>query len=142
MGCDYYIDVFLKIEHSDGISYLELDHIHGYFCECHMGIYEEHEDEEPYWECEEAKYLHKRMEEFMMKPRPDLIIYSNKQYKSDFLREKYEPLILEKIEGNPKDHIRYSDTGKLNKLDDIITVTKFEIRYERFSPSKLVVESL
>ena len=77
------------------------------------------------------------MEEFMMKPRPDLIIYSNKQYKSDFLREKYEPLILEKIEGNTEDHIRYSDTGKLNKLDDIITVTKFEIRYERFSSAPL-----
>jgi hypothetical protein len=107
-----------------------------------MGIYEEHEDEEPYWECEEVKYLQKRMEEFMMKPRKDLIIYSNKQYKSDFLRNKYEPLIVEKIENKHKDHIRYSDTGKLNNFDDIITVTKFEIRYERFSSVPLPNKNL
>ena len=130
MGCDYYIDIYLKIEHTEGTSYTKLPCIRGYFCECAWGIYEANEDENPYWHCEEAKILRKQIEQFMLKPRPELIIYSNKQYKSEFLQEKYEPLIVKKIEEKKCEKIRYDDTAKLQNLDNIITITKFEVRYE------------
>lgn len=130
MGCDYYIDIYLKIEHTGGMCYIELPCIRGYFCDCAWGVYEKNEDEEPYWHCEEAQNLRKQMEEFMLKPRPELIIYSNKQYKSEFLQEKYEPLIVQKLEEKKCEKIRYDDTAKLQNLDNIITITKFEVRYE------------
>jgi len=130
MGCDYYIDIYLKIEHTNGISYIELPCVRGYFCDCAWGIYEENEDEQPYWHCEEANELRKKMEAFMLKPRPEVIVYSDKQYKSEFLREKYEPMIVEKIAAKKNKKFRYTDTGKLKSLDDIISVTKFERRYE------------
>lgn len=130
MGCDYYIDIYLRIEHSGGICYVELPCIRGYFCDCAWGVYEENEDKEPYWQCKEAKELKRKMEAFILKPRPDVIIYSDKQYKSDFLQEKYKPYIIKKIEEKKTKKIRYDDTGKLNCFDDIISVTRFELRYE------------
>jgi hypothetical protein len=40
-------------------------------------------------------------------------------------------MIMEKIaEKKTKKFTRYTDTGKLKSLDDIISVTKFELRYE------------
>lgn len=131
MGCDYYIDIYLKIEHTTGTSYITLPANRGYFCDCVWGVYEKNEDEEPYWHCEEAMELRKKLEAFMLKPRPEVIVYSDKKYKSEFLREKYEPMIEEKIAAKKtKKFTRYTDTGKLKSLDDIISVTKFERRYE------------
>lgn len=66
----------------------------------------------------------------MLKPRPDIIIYADKKYKSEFLQEKYEPIILKKLEEKKPKDIRFKDTGKLQNMDDVITVTKFERRYE------------
>lgn len=40
MGCDYYINVYLEIEHINGISYYELSLIRGYFSDLECGIYE------------------------------------------------------------------------------------------------------
>lgn len=130
MGCDYYIDIYLKIEHAGGTCYIELPSARGYFCDCVWGIYDEHDDEEPYWHGEEASDLRKQLEKFMLKPRPDIIIYSDKKYKTDFLQEKYEPIILKKLEEKKPKDIRFKDTGKLQNMDDVITVTKFERRYE------------
>lgn len=31
MGCDYYIHVYLEIQHTNGISYHEFDSIRGYY---------------------------------------------------------------------------------------------------------------
>ena len=94
------------------------------------GIYDKNEDAEPYWHCEEAVTLRKQMEAFMLKPRPDVVVYSDKQYTTEFLRDKYEPFICKKIENKKSKKIRYVDTGKLKNIDDIITITRFERRYE------------
>ena len=130
MGCDYYIDIFLKIEHSGGVCYIELPCNRGYFCDCAWGIYEKEEDAEPYWHCEEAMEVRKKVEAFMLKPLPDVVIYSDKQYKSEYVKEKYEPYIMKKIEEKKSYKIRFKDTGKLKCFDDIISVTRFEKRYE------------
>lgn len=130
MGCDYYIDIYVKIEHTQGTCYIKLPCVRGYYCDCAWGIYEENEDEQPYWHTKEGKELRKKVEKFMLTPRPNVIIYSEKQYKSDFLREKYEPLIVKKIKETKRVIMRYEDSGKLRSLDDIITVTKFEVRYD------------
>ena len=66
MGCDYYIDIYLKIDHTGGICYIELPAIRGYFCDCVWGVYEKNEDEQPYWHCEEAMELRKQMEKFIL----------------------------------------------------------------------------
>ena len=51
MGCDYYIDQFLRIDHPMGASFVQLPRIRGYFCDCAWGVSDDHCDEE------EASYL-------------------------------------------------------------------------------------
>jgi hypothetical protein len=96
MGGDYYIEIFLKIVHNDGTCYIELPRVRGDFSSCVWGIYDEHEDDIPYWKSDEAVSLQKQAIAFMLKPRPDVVIYSNKQYKSEYLRKNMNHLFWQK----------------------------------------------
>ena len=121
MGCDYYINQFLRLEHPGGISYVELPSIRGYFCDCAWGMRDcdcdEHEVS--YYHDPEYLELHAKVEAFMLKPRPETIIYTNGAFISETIQLKYQPLIDEKLQ---KIYRR--------NMKDIVRIVKFEIRYE------------
>ena len=33
MGCDYYIEIYLEIEHNNGVSFYEFPTLRGFFCD-------------------------------------------------------------------------------------------------------------
>ena len=44
-GCDFYIYVYLEIQHVNGVSYYQFPTIRGYYCELECGIYDSNDDE-------------------------------------------------------------------------------------------------
>ena len=45
MGCDFYIYIYLEIEHTKGISYYELPTMRGYYCDLECGVCDSDDDE-------------------------------------------------------------------------------------------------
>ena len=142
MGCDYYIYRHLKIEHTKGISYIELQCKRGYFFYFEIGFVDSDNEDEPYYLTEEYKELDNKIQEFSLKPNPDVIIYENNKYAKPIFQEKYQNLIFKKIscktqcnimndDDDDDDDDDVMDTGKLSSFEDIIKITKFEKRYER-----------
>ena len=109
MGCDYYIDQFLKIEHTKGICYVELPTIRGYYPDMDWGVYDNREDIVPYYETDTYKTLNRQVIEFVLTPRPDIIIYSDKQFKTQHFKEKYAPLIAAKVGKRTTGTVKYPD---------------------------------
>ena len=128
MGCDFYIHVYLEIEHNDGISYIELPIIRGYYCDLDCGIYDSDDDENNYYyNSKEYKKLYENMKKICLTPRKPVIIYNNHSFISPKFEEKYLSIIQDKINN---DYINrydlYIDTGILTGLDQIIKITKKE----------------
>ena len=137
MGCDYYINQFLRLEHPTGASYVELPSIRGYFCDCAWGMRDcdcdEHEVS--YYEDPEYLELNAKVEAFMLKPRPETIIYTSGAFISETIQLKYQPLIDVKLQKNrvrQSEHANHADTNLhlLMEMKDIVRIVKFEIRYE------------
>lgn len=133
MGSDFYIHIYLKIEHKNGISYYELPSPKGYFCELD-GIYDSDEEEEDcYYKTEIYKKLYEDMRKFCLTPRKDLVIFENNNFTKPQFEEKYLPMLKNKIK---KKYIvkcglkGEKDTGKFSDISEIIKVTKEETRYE------------
>ena len=134
MGCDYYIQVYLEIEHKYGVSYYTLPIIRAYYSDLDCGIYDSDDDEKDYY-CysEEFKNLYKKMRNLCLTPRKPVVIYENNSFTSQKFETKYLPLIQNKIDNHSieKYPLIDEDTGVFASLEQVIRITKKEERYER-----------
>ena len=103
------------------------------FCDCAWGMRDcdcdEHEVS--YYQDPEYSELRAKVEVFMLKSRPETIIYTNGTFISETIQLKYQPLIDEKLQ---KNRVRQADADTnlhlLMEMKDIVRIVKFEIRYE------------
>jgi hypothetical protein len=132
MGCDFYIDVYLEIQHTNGISYYKLPTIRGYYCDLECGVHDS-DDEIDYSNSIEYKRLYENMKKICLTPRKPIVIYDNNSFIKPKFEIKYLPIIQNKIN---KKHVeeyntRYKDTGVFTNIEQIIKIVKKEERYER-----------
>ena len=136
MGCDFYISIYLKIEHKFGVSYYELPSRRGWFCELGMSFDDSDDeiddDDESYGKLPlEYIELRENMEKLCLTPRKDCIVYCDGKFVNEKLQEKYLPSIIDKINGKyVEKYCVKRDTGKFSDIFDILKVTRIEVRYE------------
>jgi hypothetical protein len=137
MGCDWYIYVYLEIHHINGISYYEFPTIRGYYCDLECGIYDSDDDENDYYyNSTEYKTLYENMVKVCLTPRKPIVIYDNNSFTKPNFEMKYLSIIQDKINHKYVDkyvekYHRFKDTGSFTSIDQVITITKKEERYER-----------
>jgi hypothetical protein len=135
MGCDYYIYKYLVIEHKEGIAYYPLKPEKGYYPGLDISWYNsDSEDYDNKYREEEKEYsaFYNQMVKLCLTPRKPLILYENGRFLSPAAQDKYTKVLRNKIN---KKYINnmciVEDTGgEFTSIDDVITVTKKEIRYE------------
>ncbi len=133
MGCDFYVYVYLEIEHSNGISYYEFPTMRGYYSNIDCVICDSDDDENDYYNSTEYKALYENMKKFCLMPRKPVIIYDNKQFISDKFKIKYLPIIQDKIHKKyVNKYSHYEDTGIFTNMEQIIKITKKEERYDPY----------
>jgi len=132
MGCDFYIRVYLEIQHMNGISYCELPTIRGYYCDLECGVCDSDDDEmDYYYNSIEYDALYENMKKICLTPRKPVVIYDNNSFLSSKFETKYLPMIQNKINKKVvKINSRYEDTGIFTNIEQIIKVVKKEERYE------------
>lgn len=133
MGCDYYVMVYLEIQHTKGLSYCELPIIRGYYGDMDCGVYDsDDEEKDRYYNSIEYNKLYRRMIKLCLTPRNPMIIYFNGSFMNEKFKNKYLPIIQNKINGKiEKCWLNYVDTGELIDITQIIKITKKEFRNER-----------
>ena len=133
MGCDFYIYVYLEIQHINGISYYELPVIRGYYCELECGIYDSDDDVmDYYYNSTEYNTLYENMKKICLTPRKPVVIYDNNSFISSKFETKYLPIIQNKINNRKVEkYPRYEDTGIFTNIEQIIKIVKKEERYHR-----------
>lgn len=111
MGYDYYISKYLYIKYKDdkNTSFIELEREGSYFYEPNID-----EDDENY-----EKIMEENIKEQLKSKMEPIIIYKNDKFSTVNLENKYKNL----IENELKD--------KKKNLEDILKITKNEMRYER-----------
>ena len=131
MGFDFYIYVYLEIQHVNGISYYELPTIRGYYCDLECGVCDSDDDENDYYyNSTEYKTLYENMKKICLTSRKPLVIYTNNSFMSPKLEMKYLPIIQNKIKKTyVEKYARYKDTGIFTSIEEIINVIKKEERY-------------
>ena len=132
MGCDFYIHVYLEIQHMNGISYCELPTIRGYYCDLECGVYDSDDDEmDYYYNSIEYDALYENMKKICLTPRKPVVIYDNNSFLSSKFETKYLPMIQNKINKKVvKINSHYEDTGIFTNIEQIIKVVKKEERYD------------
>jgi hypothetical protein len=132
MGCDFYIRVYLEIQHMNGISYCELPTIRGYYCDLECGVCDSDDDEmDYYYNSIEYDALYENMKKICLTPRKPVVIYDNNSFLSSKFETKYLPMIQNKINKKVvKINSRYEDTGIFTNIEQIIKVVKKEERYD------------
>lgn len=114
MGCDYYIIKRLKIEHSSGVDFVELNKERCYFPEHYdasdSGDSDDSNDSLDF----DIKY--KRYLEVTFVPR---ILYQDWEWKNEKIKKKYIDMVYEKLK-------HYN-----NAYSNIYQITKEEIRHFR-----------
>ena len=132
MGCDFYIYVYLEIQHINGISYYELPTIRGYYCDLECGVYDSDDDEiDYYYNSIEYNALYENMKKICLTPRKPVVIYDNNSFISSKFEMKYLPIIQNKINKKyVKKYSRYEDTGIFTNIEQLIKVVKKEERYD------------
>jgi len=131
MGCDFYIRIYLEIQHKNGISYCEFPSMRGYFCELDRGICDSDDDENDNYNSIEYEILYNNMKNFYLTPRSPIVIYNNNSFTSPKFEMKYLPIIQDKIDKkNANKYPRYEDTGTFTSIEQVIKVIKKEERYE------------
>ena len=134
MGADYYIYVYLEIEHTNGTSYYEFPSERGYYCDCAGGRCDSDVEDEndQYYNTPAYKELYKNMKRLSLSPNKPLIIYNNNAFVSPKLEDKYLPFIQDKLKSGGVKYVRYEDTGVFTSIDQIIKITKKEERYDPY----------
>jgi len=132
MGCDFYIRMYLEIQHNNGISYYEFPTMRGYYCELDRGICDsDDEDDGNNYNSIEYQTLYENMKLFYLTPRKPIVIYDNHSFTSPRFEMKYLPILQEKI--NKKyvnKYPKHKDTGVFTSVEQVIKVVKKEERYE------------
>lgn len=129
MSPDFYIRKYLRIEHKNGVAYYELSMERGYFFDYGGNDYGYDSDGfEDLLKEELNNKLYMSMINYCLTPRKDVIIYENNEFINDEIKEKYLPLIENKING-PYDST-YTDDGTFSNISEIIRITKCEHRYD------------
>ncbi len=132
MGCDFYIQIYLEIVHTGGIAYCKLPVARGYYPELDCGLYDSDDDEKDhYYHSEEYQMLSANVKKLCLTPRKPVVIYENNSFVNGHFEEKYLSVIQDKI--NQKQNLgpfRHTDTGILTNLNEIIKITKKEIKYD------------
>jgi hypothetical protein len=138
MGCDFYIHIYLEIEHNKGISYYHLPTKRCYYCDLECGICDSDDDENDYYyNSPEYKTLYENMKKICLTPRKPVVIYNNSAFITTKFQEKYLPIIQDKINKKcVEKYPLYKDTGTFKNIGQIIKVTKKEERYDPFYNSK------
>ena len=110
MGCDYYINKYLKINFQNAMPLsIRLEMKRGY-----LNFYLDEDD--PNYEVEYEKYVHDQL-------TPDIkpiIIYEKNQFANSILENKYKLLIHKEL-----------DIYNNIEWGDILDITKIETRFER-----------
>lgn len=134
MGCDYYIYIYLEIQHTNGTSYYSLPTIRGYYCELDYGLVDSDDDaNDHYYNSAEHESLYENMKKLCLTPRKPVIIYNNKSFITPRFETKYLPIIQDKINKKyVEKYYRHKDTGRFTSMDDIIAITKKEERYDPY----------
>jgi hypothetical protein len=134
MGCDFYIYVYLEIEHTKGISYYQLPTIRGYYSDLECGICDSDEDENDYYyNSIEYKTLYKNMKKLCLTPRKSVVIYNNNAFITPKFENKYLPIITDKINKKyVEKYPLYKDTGTFKSIEHVIKITKKEERHEPY----------
>ena len=132
MGCDYYIYVYLEIEHTNGISYYELPIIRGYYCNLNCGVCDSDDDENDYYyNSIDYKTLYENMKKLSLTPRKPIIIYNNNAFTRPIFEKKYLQIIQQKLHKKyVEKYPRHEDTGTFTNTSQIIKITKKEERYD------------
>jgi hypothetical protein len=139
MGCDFYIDVYLEIEHINGISYYEFPTIRGYYSDLlDFNVYNDSDDSDDSDNSDnsdddsiEIKLLYEKIREIYLTPKKPLVIYNNNLFTSPKFKEKYTQIIQDIINKNyVNKYPRYRDTGTFSSIEQIIKITKKESRYD------------
>jgi len=133
MSPDFYIRRYLKFEHINGVSYYELRDVRGYFFELGENNYDGHDDydNEDLIRKELLDKLYNDVIHYCLTPKKDIIIYENNEFVNEQLKEKYLPIIQDKINGNyVEKYCVHKDDGNFSNISEITKITKCEIRYE------------
>jgi hypothetical protein len=140
MGCDFYISIYLLIEHKYGISYYALPSRRGWFCELDLTFYDsdiEYDDENEDDNGQDKELLleydrlRMAMENLCLTPRKDCVVYCDGKFVNEKMQEKYLSSIVNKMNGKCVEEYFYNrDTGTFSSFLDILKITRKEIRYE------------
>jgi hypothetical protein len=133
MGCDYYICVYLEIQHTNGVSYYQLPTIRGYYCDLEYGVHDSDDDEHDYYyHSAEYQALYETYTKLCLTPRKPVVIYKNNAFTSNRFEMKYLPMIQYKLNKKyVETYSRYKDSGTFTSIEDVIQITKKEERHER-----------
>lgn len=135
MGCDFYIYVYLEIQHANGTSYLHLPTARGYYCDLECGICDSDDDENDYYyNSPEYAALYKSMKTMCLTPRKPVVIFDNNSFVEPRFETKYLPSIQDKINKKcAKSYPNYKDTGVFTSVEQIIKITKKEERQDPYA---------
>ena len=93
MGSDFYIQIYLKIEHKNGVSYYEIPGPRGYFPELDGICDSDEEEEDHYYYTESFKKLYDDMVKVYLTPRKDLVLFENGKFVKPRFEKKYLPQV-------------------------------------------------
>jgi hypothetical protein len=144
MGCDYYIYVYLEIEHINGISYYEFPVKRCYYCDLECGYCDSDVEDEAdlYYNSNAYKELYNNMKKMCLTPNIPVVIYDNYSFLSLKFENKYGSIIQDKINNNHVNkYYRHADTGKLTSIAEIIKITKKEEIHDPYESSLRKIES-
>jgi len=134
MGCDYYIYVYLEIQHKHGVSYYSFPIIRGYYPDLDCGFTDsDDESVDKYYNLPEYNKLYDDMIKMALTPRKPVVIYANDAFVSQKFEIKYSASIQNKLDKIYENEWRpFEDTGvAFNNISEIICITRKEIRRER-----------
>lgn len=85
-----------------------------------------------YYNSEEYNELYTNMIKLCLRPRKPVVIYCNNSFVEKRFKNKYLPIIQNKLDGiNLKEYYRFTGTGNFTNINEIIRITKKEVRHER-----------
>jgi hypothetical protein len=113
MGCDYYIIKRLKIEHSSGVDFIELDRERCYFPENDINNDILNYDSD---DTDADISLSKYYERYLKVTFVPRIIYTDYEWKNEKVEQKYIDMVYEKLK-------HYN-----NAFSNIYQITKEEVR--------------
>ena len=145
MGCDFYIYIYLEIEHLNGTAYVELPVKRGYFSVLDGGYHDSDDDEGEMPHQTDYFRLYTEIKRLELTPRPPLVIYEKDAFGDLQLEQKYRPILEKYIQSNQKEgegegeaeddeeeeYKRHEDVGiPPESFFEILKITRKEDRHE------------